>query len=112
MKLPVPEKLRLIMRDAKVLWIAARDPRTPGKAKAVAALVAAYAFSPVDIIPDFVPFIGWLDDLVVVPMGIRLALKMIPPELLAEYRARAEGDPSVPDPRISNPTGPDRRGKD
>jgi uncharacterized membrane protein YkvA (DUF1232 family) len=98
MKIPIPEKLKLIARDAKVLWIAARDPRTPRKAKAMAALVAAYAFSPIDIIPDFVPFVGWLDDMIVVPIGIRYAMRMIPPDLLEEFRARAAGDPSIPDP--------------
>ena len=107
MKLPVPEKLRLILRDAKVLWIASRDPRTPVRAKAVAAAVAAYALSPVDIIPDFLPLVGWLDDFVVVPLGIRYAMRLIPPELLAEFRAKAEsGDVSIPDP-----ARPDRRRK-
>ena len=107
MKLPVPEKLQQIARDAKVLWIAARDPRTPRMAKVMVGLVAAYALSPVDLIPDFLPFIGWLDDFVVVPFGIRYAMRLIPPELLAEYRAKAESDPSIPDP-----ARPDRGRKD
>ena len=107
MKLDAKDKLRLILRDAKVLWIAARDPRTPVRAKAVAAAVAAYALSPIDIIPDFIPLIGWLDDFVVVPLGIRYAMRLIPPDLLAEFRARAEKDPSVPDP-----ARPDRSRKD
>ena len=102
----VPDKLRPIMRDAKVLWIAARDPRTPRSAKLIMGLVAAYALSPIDIIPDFVPLIGWLDDFIVVPFGIRRAMKLIPKDLLAEFRARAENDPSVPDP-----ARPDRRRK-
>ncbi len=102
MKLPIPEKLRPIVRDAKVLWIAARDPRTPAKAKAVAAAIAAYALSPVDLIPDFLPFIGWLDDLIIVPLGIRYAMRLIPPDLLAEFRARADRDPSIPDPPRPN----------
>jgi uncharacterized membrane protein YkvA (DUF1232 family) len=104
MKLPIPEKLRLILRDAKVLWIASRDPRTPVRAKAVAAAVAAYALSPVDAIPDFLPLIGWLDDFVLVPLGIRYAMRLIPPDLLAEFRARAENsdDPSIPDPARPN----------
>ncbi len=104
MKLPVPDRLRSILRDAKVLWIASRDPRTPTKAKAVAAAIAAYALSPVDAIPDFLPFIGWLDDFVVVPLGIRYAMRLIPPDLLAEFRANAERDPSIP-----NPPRPNRR---
>jgi uncharacterized membrane protein YkvA (DUF1232 family) len=104
MKLPVPEKLRHILRDAKVLWIASLDPRTPLRAKAVAAAIAAYALSPVDAIPDFLPLIGWLDDFVVVPLGIRYAMRLIPPDLLAEFRARAARDPSIP-----NPARPNRR---
>ena len=108
MKLSPKEKLRLIARDANVLWIAARDPRTPRMAKVVVGLVAAYAISPVDIIPDFLPLIGWLDDFVVVPFGIRYAMRLIPPDLLAEFRARADsGDPSIPDP-----ARPDRGRKD
>lgn len=101
----VPDKLRLIMRDAKVLWIAARDPRTPRAAKAVMGLVAAYALSPVDIIPDFIPLIGWLDDFLIVPLGIRYAMKLIPKDLLDEFRARAESDPSVPDPARPDGSG-------
>lgn len=99
MKLPVPDKLRLILRDARVLWIAARDPRTPVRAKAVAAAVAAYALSPIDIIPDFIPLIGWLDDFIIVPLGVRYAMRLIPPDLLAEFQEKAESsDASIPDP--------------
>lgn len=94
----VPKTLKPILRDAKVLWIAARDPRTPAKAKAIMGLVAAYALSPIDLIPDFIPLIGWLDDFIIVPLGIRYAMKLIPKDLLDEFRARAENDPSVPDP--------------
>jgi uncharacterized membrane protein YkvA (DUF1232 family) len=94
----VPDKLKPILRDAKVLWIAARDPRTPRKAKVMMGLVATYALSPIDIIPDFVPLIGWLDDFIIVPIGIRYAMKLIPKDLLAEFRAQAENNPSVPDP--------------
>lgn len=71
------------------LWIAARDPRTPLAAKLVAGAIAAYAFSPVDLIPDFIPVLGLLDDLIVVPLGVALVLRMIPPPLLTEYRAAA-----------------------
>jgi uncharacterized membrane protein YkvA (DUF1232 family) len=98
----IPDKLKPILRDAKVLWIAARDPRTPRAAKIVMGLAATYALSPIDIIPDFVPLIGWLDDFIIVPIGIRYAMKLIPKDLLAEFRARADNDPSVPDP-----AGPD-----
>jgi uncharacterized membrane protein YkvA (DUF1232 family) len=61
---------KLLKRDVVALWIAARDPRTPTVAKVVAACVAAYALSPIDLIPDFVPLLGYLDDLLLVPLGI------------------------------------------
>ncbi|MCX7856175.1 MAG: DUF1232 domain-containing protein, partial [Anaerolineae bacterium] len=61
----------------------------PWYARLFAALVVGYAFSPIDLVPDFVPLLGYLDDLVVVPLGVLLALKMIPPEVWAESRARA-----------------------
>jgi uncharacterized membrane protein YkvA (DUF1232 family) len=72
------------------LWLAARDPRTPTVAKVVAGLTAAYALSPIDLIPDFIPVLGYLDDLLIVPAGIWLALRLIPPELMDELRAAAE----------------------
>ena len=75
------------------LWIAARDPRVPWQAKAVAGVVAAYALSPIDLIPDFIPVIGYLDDLLIVPTGIWLAIKLIPPALMAEFRASAAARP-------------------
>ena len=81
---------RLARRDLHALYLAARDPRVPWHAKAVAAFVAAYAFSPIDLIPDFVPVLGYLDDLIIVPLGILLAVRLIPPPILAEHRATAE----------------------
>src|SRR6185295_7772663 len=72
------------------VWLCARDPRTPWIAKAVAFSVAAYAFSPIDLIPDFVPVLGLLDELILVPAGLWLALRLIPPAVLAEHRATAE----------------------
>jgi uncharacterized membrane protein YkvA (DUF1232 family) len=81
---------RGIVRDVTALWLAARDPRVPWIAKAVAAIVAAYALSPIDLIPDFIPVIGYLDDLVLVPLGILLAVRLVPPELMAEFRAAAQ----------------------
>ena len=71
------------------LWIAARDRRTPVLAKLVAGAVAAYALSPIDLIPDFIPVLGYLDDLVIVPLGILLAVRLIPPSLMQEFRAQA-----------------------
>ncbi|QDM18878.1 DUF1232 domain-containing protein [Tardiphaga sp. vice352] len=81
---------RGIVRDVLALWLAARDPRVPWIAKAVAAVVAAYALSPIDLIPDFIPVVGYLDDLVLVPLGILLAVRLIPPDLMAEFRAAAQ----------------------
>lgn len=78
-----------IKRDVIALWIAASDPRVPWYAKAVAFLVAAYALSPIDLIPDFIPIIGYLDDLLIVPAGIMLAVKLTPADLMEEFRRLA-----------------------
>lgn len=80
---------RAISRDVVALWLAARDPRVPWYAKAVAGLVAAYALSPIDLIPDFIPILGYLDDLIIVPLGILFAIRLIPSELMHELRAEA-----------------------
>ena len=80
---------RTVKRDVVALWLAARDPRVPWHAKAMSGLVAAYALSPVDLIPDFVPVLGYLDDLVIVPIGILLTVKLIPAPLMVEFRAEA-----------------------
>ncbi|WP_085032955.1 YkvA family protein [Ensifer aridi] len=80
---------RNLKRDVVALWIAARDPRTPWYAKAAAGAVAAYALSPIDLIPDFIPVLGYLDELVVLPIGIALAVRLIPSDLMAEYRREA-----------------------
>lgn len=80
---------RRIKRDVVALWIAARDPRVPWYAKATAGVVAAYALSPVDLIPDFIPIIGYLDDLLIVPVGIVLAVKLVPADLMREFREKA-----------------------
>ena len=81
---------KALKRDAHAVWLAARDPRTPWYAKALAIAVAGYAFSPIDLIPDFVPVLGYLDDLILVPVGLWLVLKLIPAEVLADHRAAAE----------------------
>jgi uncharacterized membrane protein YkvA (DUF1232 family) len=77
---------RIIKRDSHALYLAARDPRTPWYAKALAIAVAAYALSPIDLIPDFVPVLGYVDDLLIVPAGIALVVRMIPAEVMAEHR--------------------------
>ena len=81
---------RALKRDVVALWLAARDRRTPLGAKLLASLVAAYALSPIDLIPDFIPVLGYLDDLLLVPAGIWLAVRLIPAGLLAEFRAAAD----------------------
>jgi len=83
------EWARTIRRDAHALYLAARDPRVPWYAKALAIAVAAYAASPIDLIPDFIPVIGYVDDLILVPLGIALVIKLIPAEIMAEHRALA-----------------------
>lgn len=84
---------RDIKRDVQALYLSARDPRVPWYAKAVALAVAAYALSPIDLIPDFIPVFGYLDDLIIVPLGILLAVRLIPPTVLAEHRATAVAAP-------------------
>jgi len=81
---------RAIKRDAVAVWLAARDPRTPWAVRLLALAVAAYALSPIDLIPDFIPVLGLLDDLVLVPLGLWLVVRLTPPALMADIRARAQ----------------------
>jgi uncharacterized membrane protein YkvA (DUF1232 family) len=76
--------------ETYAIWLAYKDPRVPWYARVFAACVVGYAFSPIDLVPDPIPVLGYLDDLVLVPLGIALALKMIPPEVMAECRERAD----------------------
>ena len=78
-----------LKRDIVALWFAARDPRVPWHAKTVAGTVAAYALSPIDLIPDFIPVLGYLDDLLIVPLGIMLAIRLVPVEVMVELRTEA-----------------------
>jgi len=78
-----------LKRDAHAIYLASRDPRVPWYAKVLAIGVAGYALSPIDLIPDFIPVIGYLDELVLLPLGIWLVVTLIPPEVMAECRARA-----------------------
>lgn len=78
-----------VKRDVHALWLAARDPRTPWYAKAVAYFIAAYALSPIDLIPDFIPVLGYLDDLIILPLAVLVAVRLIPTEILREHRATA-----------------------
>lgn len=78
------------MQETLALYLASRDPRTPWYARLLVAAIVAYALSPIDLIPDFIPVIGYLDDLLLVPLGILLAIRLIPDEVLADCRKRAE----------------------
>lgn len=78
-----------IKRDVLTVYFAARDPRTPLPVRLLALAVAAYALSPIDLIPDFVPVLGYLDDLILVPLGILAIVRLLPPEVLADARERA-----------------------
>src|SRR5262249_7993102 len=79
----------LVKRDVHAIYCAARDPRVPWYAKALAICVAGYALSPIDLIPDFVPILGYMHDVIIVPLGILIIVKLIPPEIMAEHRALA-----------------------
>jgi len=82
-------RVKRLEAETYALYLAYKDPRTPWYAKAVAAFVVAHTVSPIDLIPDFIPVLGYLDDLVITPLGIVLALKLIPPEVIGSARARA-----------------------
>jgi uncharacterized membrane protein YkvA (DUF1232 family) len=80
----------ILRRDSHAIYFAARDPRVPWYAKILAVAVAAYALSPIDLIPDFIPVLGYLDDLIIVPAGIWLVVALIPPDVMRECRAQAD----------------------
>ncbi len=83
------QRARLLKAELYALFLAMRDPRVPLAARIVVACVVGYASSPIDLIPDFVPIFGYLDDLILLPLGIALALKLIPPGVMTECRTRA-----------------------
>lgn len=85
-------RARQLQAEVYALYLAYRDPRVPWYAKAVAACVVGYALSPIDLIPDFIPVLGYLDDLVLIPLGIAFVLRMIPPVVMVECRARARAE--------------------
>ena len=95
------ERAHALKREAVTLYFAVRDSRTPLPAKIVAGLVLAYALSPIDLIPDFIPVLGYLDDLILVPLGIMLALRMIPAAVLVAARAQAEATLLRPTNRVA-----------
>jgi uncharacterized membrane protein YkvA (DUF1232 family) len=87
---------RRIKRDVVAVWLASRDPRVSLHVKALAILVVGYALSPIDLIPDFIPVLGYLDDAVIVPIGILLVVKLIPDSVMAEHRTAASRVADMP----------------
>lgn len=85
--------------EAHTAWLAARDPRVPMLARLLAVAIAAYALSPIDLIPDFIPVLGWLDDLVIVPLGLWIVRRLIPDALWTELHAAAEAASERPSSR-------------
>jgi len=86
-------KAKQIKADTYALYLTYKDPRVPWYAKVFTAVIIGYALSPIDLIPDFIPVLGYLDDLIIIPTGISLAIKMIPKEVLEEYREKAKSKP-------------------
>ncbi|MDD5473041.1 MAG: YkvA family protein [Candidatus Methanoperedens sp.] len=86
------EEMRQLKTDTYALYLSYKDPRVPWYAKVIIAATVGYALSPIDLIPDFIPVLGLLDDLIIVPIGISLALKMMPKEVLDEYREKAQSE--------------------
>lgn len=84
------QKAKALKKEVFALYLAYKDPRVPWYAKLLAACVVGYALSPIDLIPDPIPILGYLDDLVIIPLGIALAVRLIPPEILQECRQKAE----------------------
>ena len=84
------QRVKQLKKETYAVYLCCKDPRVPWYARVFAVFIVAYAFSPIDLIPDFIPILGYLDDLVLVPLGIILVLKMIPPTVLAECREKAE----------------------
>src|SRR5919202_1743317 len=95
------QRARELRSDTYALYLAARDPRTPWLAKLLAAALVAYALSPFDLVPDFVPVLGYLDDLIIVPLGIALVLRLVPAEVLADCRERARETTERPTSRVA-----------
>jgi uncharacterized membrane protein YkvA (DUF1232 family) len=88
-------------RDVLALWLAARDPEVPWYAKVLAALIAGYALSPIDPIPDFIPILGWLDELVVVPAGVALVVALVPRATMERLRREASQRLDRPSSRLA-----------
>ncbi len=87
---PWKERVKALKKETFTLYLACRHPGVPWYAKAIALLVVGYALSPIDLIPDFIPVLGYLDDAILIPLGIMLVIRMIPAEILAECRQKSE----------------------
>ncbi len=94
------ERARQLKREVLALYLAVRDPRVPWYGKVLAAAIVAYALSPIDLIPDFIPVLGYLDDLILIPLGVLLVRQMIPPSVLADCRRRASELSAKPRSRV------------
>jgi uncharacterized membrane protein YkvA (DUF1232 family) len=92
-------RARALKQETHALYFAARDARTPWFAKLLVAAIVGYALSPIDLVPDFIPVLGVLDDLLLLPLGIAWAIRMVPPQVLAESRERARLAGAVPGSR-------------
>lgn len=90
------QRMRALKQLALTVWLAARDPQMPFATRMLALAVAAYAFSPIDLIPDFIPLLGVLDDLLLVPLGIALVLRLTPVEIITDARAKAAAEAERP----------------
>ncbi|UVO49506.1 YkvA family protein [Sphingomonas sp. SUN019] len=93
--------VKALKTEVVAVWIASRSPRTPLVAKVIAGAVAAYALSPIDLIPDFIPVLGYLDDLIIVPLGIAIVVRLIPADLMDNFRAQAMVRPDRPTSRVA-----------
>jgi uncharacterized membrane protein YkvA (DUF1232 family) len=94
------ERVEALRREVYALYLALRDPRVPWYAKAAMAAVVGYALSPIDLIPDFIPVIGLLDDLILIPLGIAFVVRMLPREVLDDCRRRADSELASKKPKV------------
>jgi uncharacterized membrane protein YkvA (DUF1232 family) len=90
---------RSLKQQALIVYYAARDPRTPWPVRLLALAVAAYAFSPIDLIPDFIPVLGYLDDLILIPLGVALVVRWVPADVMADAKAKAHATAQRPTSR-------------
>jgi uncharacterized membrane protein YkvA (DUF1232 family) len=84
------QRARHLKREVYALYLACKDPRVPWYARVLALCVVGYAFSPIDLIPDFIPILGYVDDLILIPLGVAVVIKLIPPPVLSESRDKAQ----------------------